>query len=43
MNYISYNRTILPQPAPTRAQKVGAAIGVMICGALAAAVLFYSL
>jgi hypothetical protein len=43
MNYISYNRTYLPQPAPTRVQKIGAAIGVMLCGALLAAGVFYSL
>lgn len=43
MNYISYNRTYLPQAAATRTQKIGAALGVMICGALAAAALFYSL
>jgi hypothetical protein len=43
MYTISVTKTVTPRKLPTPLQKLGAVIGVMICGALFAAVLFYKL
>jgi hypothetical protein len=43
MYTINVTKTVTPRKLATPAQKLGAAIGIMICGALLAAVLFYNL
>lgn len=42
-NNISFNRTFFPKSAPTTLQRVGAAIGIMMCGAAFASVVFFHL
>jgi hypothetical protein len=42
-NNISFNRTYLPASKPTMMQRMGAALGILMCGAAFASVVFFHL